>query len=99
MRGIRSWGHTMRCACAVRKVVCFYHTRPFLLSYDWHGHPYLPTRERRQHEAFLRFNDSVASFVPTECPEAGGGGRMGYIRKALFKGYLEYPGLHAEVTT
>ena len=33
----------------------------------------------------------VASFVRTECPE-GGGGYMGYVRKALEKGYLEHPG-------
>ena len=40
--------------------------------------------------------------LPLLCPlsvlKRGGGGRMGYIRKAFFKGYLEYPGLHAEVT-
>ena len=32
----------------------------------------------------------VASFVPAECPK--GGGYVGYIRKALEKGYLEHPG-------
>ena len=31
-----------------------------------------------------------ASFVPAECPK--GGGYVGYIRKALEKGYLEHPG-------
>ena len=33
----------------------------------------------------------VASFVPAECPK-GGGGYVGYIRKALKKGYLEHLG-------
>ena len=32
----------------------------------------------------------VALFVPAECPK--GGGYVGYIRKALEKGYLEHPG-------
>ena len=38
----------------------------------------------------------VASFVPAECPK--GGGYVGYIRKALEKGYLEHPGLHVVLT-
>ena len=29
----------------------------------------------------------------------GGGGYVGYIQKALEKGYLEHPGLHAVLTT
>ena len=33
----------------------------------------------------------VASFVPTMC-NMGGRGYVGYIRKALEKGYLEHPG-------
>ena len=36
----------------------------------------------------------VASFVPTECRV----GYVGYIQKALEKGYLEHPGLHAVLT-
>ena len=34
----------------------------------------------------------VALFVPIEYPVGGGGGYVGYIRKALEKGYLEHPG-------
>ena len=43
-----------------------------------------------QHGAFSGVGAIVASFVPAECPE--GGGYVGYIRKALEKGYLEHPG-------
>ena len=42
-----------------------------------------------------RFQGSVPLFVLTECPV---GGYVGYIRKALEKGYLEHPGLHAVLT-
>ena len=40
--------------------------------------------------AFLGVGAIVASFVPAECP-VGGGGYVGYIQKALEKGYLEHP--------
>ena len=43
-----------------------------------------------QHGAFSGIAVIVASFVPAECPK--GGGYVGYIRKALEKGYLEHPG-------
>ena len=43
-----------------------------------------------QHGAFSGIAVIVASFVPAECPK--GGGYLGYIRKALEKGYLEHPG-------
>ena len=43
------------------------------------------------------------SLLPYLCPmcvlRGGGGGYVGYIRKALEKGYLEHPGLHAVLTT
>ena len=45
----------------------------------------------RQLGGFLVVAVIVALFVPTECP-VGGGGYVGYIRKALEKGYLEHPG-------
>ena len=46
-----------------------------------------------QHGAFSGIAVIVASFVPAECPKGGGGGgHVGYIRKALEKGYLEHPG-------
>ena len=50
-----------------------------------------------QHGAFSGVGAFVASFVPAECPK--GGGYVGYIRKALQKGNLELPGLHAVLTT
>ena len=43
-----------------------------------------------QHGAFSGVGAFVASFVPAEGPK--GGGYVGYIRKALEKGYLEHPG-------
>ena len=45
-----------------------------------------------QHGAFSGVGAFVASFAPAECPKGGGGGYVGYIRKALEKGYLEHPG-------
>ena len=42
-----------------------------------------------QHGAFSGVVAFVASFVPAECPKWEG--NVGYIRKALEKGYLEHP--------
>ena len=44
-----------------------------------------------QHGAFSGVAVIVASFVPAECPK--GGGYVGYIRKALEKGFSEMYGL------
>ena len=40
----------------------------------------------------------IAAFVSTEGPVGGGRGYVGYILKALEKGYLKNPGLHAGLT-
>ena len=46
----------------------------------------------RQLSGFLVVAVIVALFVPTDCAVGGGGGYVGYIRKALEKGYLEHAG-------
>ena len=58
-----------------------------------HEHGYISQARRvlRQLCAFLGVAALVASFVTRECPGGGGGGDIGYIRKALEEGYLEHP--------
>ena len=65
--------------------------RPLCFYISW-GH-----RVSCQHGAFSGVGAFVASFAPAECPKAEG--YVGHIRKALEKGYLEHPGLHAVLTT
>ena len=50
-------------------------------------------------ERFQGLVPLLPRFCPLSVPNGGGGGYVGYIWKALQKGYLEHPGLYAVLTT